>query len=428
MNTRRPLANQQSAVNSLQTTFMPLPGKTPSPAGHRFAMAALSLMLFAFFASAIFVATMAVFGSIAGVDFYDETTPLPAWLVGLALAAVLLATWPIQQWLRGWTAHLIAWQRDDPYTVIDRLYAHIDATQSPGSLMPALVTQLAAMLNAPYVALETEAEGLSAAYGTPAVEPTLTWPLHIGSRSVGQLHIASPPVDAGLRRYLTRQVSLTLYAAQLSADLQTSRRRIVTAREEGQRRLRRDLHDGMGAALATMTLQADTVRELIERDPQTATALQQALIAQIQETMGDLRRIIDDLRPPALDDVGLAGALRALVHSAAPSATRFNLQLPAELPLLPAASEVAIYRIAQEATTNIVRHAAADHATIDLRVHDDALQLTISDDGRGWPTDRRQGVGLQSMRERATELGGTVQLETSDLGGCLVVARLPLER
>jgi signal transduction histidine kinase len=347
----------------------------------------------------------------------------------------------VQKWIRQQIAHLLAWETSDPHSFVNQLTQQIIMAQTADQLMPTLVQQLATMLNAPYVAIETEAAyaTLSAASGNRPAAPPVILPLYYGDQTLGHLHIA-PRILAGmpvqfnpqLLADVARQVSLTLWAAQLSADLQASRLRIVTAREEARRQLRRDLHDGLGAGLAAMTLQADTALELVQNEPETATSggsmqavnLLEALIAQSQQTSRELRRIIQGLRPPVLDDLGLGGALQDLLPRT--TATQFRLELPATLPVLPAAVEVALYRITQEAITNIVKHAQAKTAVVSLVVAHSTATLTIGDDGQGLPTIRPSGVGLHSMRERASELGGTLILQANQPHGCLVTAQIPL--
>ena len=164
--------------------------------------------------------------------------------------------------------------------------------------------------------------------------------------------------------------------------------------------------------------------ELVTDDPEKAVSLLGSLIGQTEKTTRELRRIIHDLRPATLDDVGLNGALHELININ--TATQFTLKLPAELPLLPAATEVALYRIAQEAITNIIKHAAATQATITLELTDDTAILTVQDDGQGLVTGGSRGVGLHSMRERAEELGGGILIQSNQPRGCRVTAKIPL--
>lgn len=134
------------------------------------------------------------------------------------------------------------------------------------------------------------------------------------------------------------------------------------------------------------------------------------------------------LRPAAIDDLGLIGALQEQVAHYHASGVQITIDAPESLPSLPAAVEVACYRIAQEALTNVVRHVRARYCTLTLTV-DDRLRLEIQDDGKGIPADRQPGVGLASMRERAEELCGTCRVSPDWRAGraCLLVCRSPEE-
>ena len=208
-------------------------------------------------------------------------------------------------------------------------------------------------------------------------------------------------------------------------DLQRSRERLVTAREEERRRLRRDLHDGLGPQLAGITFRLHIARQVLRHDPDAADAALGDLMTRTQETVDDIRRLVDGLRPPALDDLGLVAALREAATNAARAALDVDVEAPERLPPLPAAVEVAVYRIAQEALTNVVRHAEARRCAVRLWL-DGALCLEVQDDGRGLPAGHRRGVGLVSMRERAAELGGACTVEPRPGGGTRVQATLPL--
>jgi signal transduction histidine kinase len=211
----------------------------------------------------------------------------------------------------------------------------------------------------------------------------------------------------------------------LTQALQQAREQLVEAREEERRRLRRDLHDGLGAALAGIALQAEAARDVLRSHPTEADSLLQEITVQAQATIADVRRLIYGLRPPALDDLGLVGALRVLVASQPASNVQFRLVSPEQLPPLPAAVEVATYRIVQEAITNVVRHAKAKECVIELRTNE-AFHLSITDDGRGLQPGYQAGVGLYAMRERAAELGGEFQIESGETSGTCIRATIPL--
>jgi signal transduction histidine kinase len=197
---------------------------------------------------------------------------------------------------------------------------------------------------------------------------------------------------------------------------------------EERRRLRRDLHDSLGPALASLTLKLDTARNLLPHDPASTDKLLAELKTQTQTAIADIRRLVYDLRPPALDELGLTSAIREQAAQYAHiDGLRVSLEAPEHLPPLSAATEVAAYRIASEALTNVVRHARARSCYIHLSLTD-VLQLEIADDGVGPPVNGHAGVGLTSMRERAAELGGTCLIERAPTGGTRVIARLPLSR
>jgi len=212
---------------------------------------------------------------------------------------------------------------------------------------------------------------------------------------------------------------------QLTADLQRSREHLVTAREEERRRLRRDLHDGLGPQLSSQTFTLSAIKKLLRQDPDTAEHLLSDAITHAQEAIADIRRLVYALRPPALDDLGLLAAIQEQMTQYHASGIVLTLDAPETLPPLPAAIEMACYRIVQEALTNVVRHAHATSATVHLHVQE-ALVVEVRDNGQGLPPGVRSGVGLSSMHERAEELGGTCLIEGIAKGGTRVCARLPL--
>jgi len=148
----------------------------------------------------------------------------------------------------------------------------------------------------------------------------------------------------------------------------------------------------------------------------------------VQESVNEVRRLVHDLRPPKLDDLGLMGALEELLRGAQDAGLMTRFERPSALPTLPAAVEVALYRIAQEALTNVQKHARAAHVRLSLALEGPLLLLELEDDGVGLPEIRTPGVGSQSMRERAEALSGTLELQRGEAGGTLVRASLPLLR
>jgi signal transduction histidine kinase len=304
-------------------------------------------------------------------------------------------------------------------------------------VLPVMVATIADALRLPYVAVElADAPGAPAAvHGTPAAGVALRLPLvHAGER-VGTLLIGArahgEPLAAADRRLLedfARRASAAASAVALSVEIQRARVRLVSAREEERRRLRADLHDGLGPTLAGAVLTIDAARRMLDADPKAADELLDRAAASVEGSVSDVRRLVYGLRPPALDQLGLAGALRqhAATLAAGDGRLAVDVAAPDPMPPLPAAVEVAAFRIAQEALTNVVRHADARHATVRVEV-DDALHLEVGDDGRGMPEHPRPGVGMTSMRERAAELGGTFAVAGGP-GGTRIRVSVPLAR
>jgi signal transduction histidine kinase len=212
---------------------------------------------------------------------------------------------------------------------------------------------------------------------------------------------------------------------RMTGDLQGARERLVSAREEERRRLRRDLHDGLGSVLAGVRVQLEAAGRALDRDPSRVEALLRDASQATAEALADLRRLVYALRPPALDALGLVGAVREHAQSlSGPDSPVFEVDAPDELPALPAAVEVAALRIAQEAMTNVARHAGATRCEVALALGD-GLRIEVRDDGAG-VNGAKPGVGTVSMQERAGELGGTLAIEPADGGGTVVRAVLPL--
>jgi signal transduction histidine kinase len=355
----------------------------------------------------------------------------------LAIGLVALLVQPLRERLQRAVNRLLYGERDDPYALLTRLGSRLDATLAPSAILPTIVQTVRDALHLPYVAIarqQGEAFEVTAAAGEPG-DDTFRLPLTYQGQTVGQFLLgarapgeAFGPTDWRLLDGLARQIGIAIHAAQLTADLQRARARLVMAGEEERRRLRRDLHDGLGPALAAQSLKLEAARDLVLTSPEQAIALLSALLDESQRAITDIRRLVYALRPPELDELGLIGALRAQIARAAPSRLTITLDAPDSLPSLPAAVEVAAYRIAQEGLTNVVRHAEASTCLIRLVVAGaGGLCLEIVDDGRGLPPARSPGVGLLSMRERAEELGGDCVIGPAPGGGTQVSARLPCD-
>lgn len=345
----------------------------------------------------------------------------------IATGIVAVCFQPVRVRLQAVINRRIFGDRDDPYAAVARLGRQLERVANPQAMLEAIVESVAQGLRLPYAAItlrDGDRFALAAAYGTATPSSsTLTLPLVASAEQVGELILAprTPnerfgPADLRLLEDLARQIGVAAHAAQLTTDLQRSREQLVIAREEERRRIRNDLHDGLGPVLSGLKLRAETARNLVGDNPQVDALL--ADIAERTETaVADVRRLVYSLRPPALDDLGLGTALEELGYQAELPVT---VTLPNPMPPLSAAVEVAVFRITQEALTNIARHADATTAHIELRADAHQLVMSINDDGRGLPTEARSGVGLRSMRERVSELGGTLIVDSSDGAGTTI--------
>ncbi len=359
-----------------------------------------------------------------------------------ATGVVAILFQPLRSYLQRGVNHVVFGERSNPYEVISQLAARLEANVSPGTLLPGIAETVAQTLKLPYVSIaikDGESFKTDAVWGQPSDRGRITTlPLVYGQETVGQMVIGQTAGDnkalSGAEQQLleniARQTGIAVHAVQLTTELQQSRLHIVTAREEERRRLRRDLHDGLGPTLASHTLKVGAARALIESNPETATTILTELENSLTGSLADIRRLVYNLRPPELDQLGLASALRDFVEQydmpdRAGDRVAFDVTIAEPLPPLPAAVEVAAYRIVQEAVNNVIRHAHARHCGIGVEVNG-ALDITIADDGRGLPQPVRHGVGLTSMRERASELGGQFDVESDPSRGTRLYVRIPL--
>src|SRR6266487_1100060 len=387
--------------------------------------------------------------SLLGVLLQGQGNTLISLLV-TGLVAILFQ--PLRDRLQHLVNRLMYGDRHTPYQAIARLGERLQATLTSDAVLPTIVETVAHALKLPYVAMSLKQEGASAiaaSFGV-AQEPLVQLPLLYQGESVGELLLASraageafSSADRRLLEDLARHagiaahtVSLTHNLKRLTKELQCSRTALVTAREEERRRLRRDLHDGMGSTLASLNWQAGALRQALTRNQVAANALIVEQQTIIRSALADIRRLVYDLRPPSLDELGLVGALRErAAHTTLPTGTLFAQEQVAKLdttveaaeniPPLPAAIEVAAYRIVQEALTNVVRHAHATTCQVRLSIVEGSLQVEVSDDGVGIAFGQQAGIGLLSMRERAAELGGKCSIQPGPRGGTQVCASLP---
>lgn len=372
---------------------------------------------------------------VLGVGFLVPVDDIVLSLAATGLVAVAFE--PLRERVQHTVNALMFGRRDDPYGVVSELGALLARSGTPGATLQSLTEMVASALKLPGVAVELEREGAwdrQAIAGDVRRQEQVVFPLHYQGEIVGRLAVAprSPgeqlsPRDERLLQDIAHQAAALAHGVRLLDELQQSREELVLAREEERRRIRRDLHDGLGPALASQTFRLDAILARLGGDPEAAKQVS-AVKRQNQELVSDIRRLVHELRPPAIDELGVVDALRAHIGQLdGASGTRIRLEAtPSPLPPLPAAVEVATYRIVREAITNVLRHAEAGRCIARLEVTEAELSIAVTDDGLGIGSGSTRGVGLASMRERAEELGGTFEIATAPAGGTGIRVTLPL--
>ena len=353
----------------------------------------------------------------------------------IVLSTLLIAALfqPVRERFQRGVNRFLYGQRDDPLAVLKQLGDVLVSAESPTYILPRYADTIAESLRLPFVAIQTNDNGrlTQAAQAGSEETTTIDFLLTYHSKDLGRL-VVSPqngqggftPADQRLLEQIATQTAAAVHAVQLSGELQQSRQRLVTTREEERRRLRRDLHDGLGPVLAGQGLKLTAARHLLDKDPGEVRQLLDEVMRQNEATVGEVRRLVYELRPPALDDLGLVGAIEQEGRHLMGKVQLAVTAMPVPLPDLPAAVEVVAYRIVMEALTNVARHAAANACQVRL-VADDNLLVEIVDDGVGFPTTTKPGVGLASMRERTAELGGEFTMATNGDGGTCIKVILP---
>jgi signal transduction histidine kinase len=296
-----------------------------------------------------------------------------------------------------------------------------------------VVDAVADALRLPYAAVTLDGEARPAAARGTAPAVTVDLPLLHAGTAVGTLTVEPPggrsaldPQDEQLLHGFAQQIGPAAYGVRLTHDLRRSRNSLATARDEERHRIRRDLHDGLGPTLAGIALGLGAARRAATT--RTGRELLSSLEAEVKDSLDDVKRLVADLHPTALEQIGLIAAL----HGYADTVTIRNggglhVAVRAPDPLrLPPEVEVAAYRIALEAVTNVARHARATRCTVSVCTTGDDVLITVCDDGVGIAGTQSPGLGLKSIAERAAELGGTAAVEAGPDGGTVVRARLPL--
>jgi signal transduction histidine kinase len=349
-------------------------------------------------------------------------------LLATGIVAVLFQ--PLRVKIQQSVNRLVYGDREDPYKILSGLTERLELTMKNSSVLPTIVEEAAKALKLPFAAIDIHVEGKFeriAAFGED-IHVNTEFPLKLQHETVGifivgtrSLEDTLPPEKVYLLNDLLRQLTMAVHAVQITGELQRSRVKLVSLREDERRRLRRDLHDGLGASLASISLQMDT---LIYQNQVDAKDRLIELQGNLRSAVGDIRQLVYNLRPPALDELGLIFALKEMSYQFADSSVEITIEAPDEDMNLHAAIEVAAYRIVQEAVTNAIKHSNGSLCKVTIEPIAQHLVITIKDNGQGIPANHKSGIGLNSMRERAEEVDGKFTFKNEN--GTFIQVRLPL--
>ncbi len=385
------------------------------------------------FLSIFVVIAFAIITGTLGVVFQSNSNVMIS-LITTALIAIVFH--PIREKIQLAVNKLIYGEKEEPYTVLSSLVQRLEAVMSNQSVLPEIMESVAKVLKLSYAAVQYERnKGTPIILASYGLEPNAISeiPLTIQGNWIATLRLGSahlenslPPSKRFLLNDLVRQVAIAVQTALTADELQLSRERLVTTREEERRRLRRDLHDGLGASLASMSLQLDAAIYLMERDLNRSQQILTQIQSHLDQSISDIRTLVYALRPPALDEFGLMFALQQLIQHFSGAKMVITINGPERLPDLHAATEAAAYRIVQEALNNAVRHSKGTECKVDVVLEDQNLFIQIIDNGTGIPITKTSGIGLRSMRERAEELGGKCNFHVPLHGGMAISIILPI--
>jgi two-component system NarL family sensor kinase len=349
---------------------------------------------------------------------------------GVVAAVAALLVQPLRVRLQRWVDRLMRGDRRDPFQAVTRLAERTHRAPSLEGVLGAVASSLATSLRVPRVQVEAfgvrEEQPLSVGVRGD-VGPEHRSPLMAGDREIGSVVLTLQPgrrLRADEQRLLTelgRHAGLAVDSVRLAAEVAEHHREVVSAREEERRRLGRELHDELGPTVAGLSMQLGALRPLVRRDPDAVVARLARLEQSASAALADIRRVAHELRPPVLDQLGLAPSVRQMAKS-------LDLEVVEEAVAhgpLPAVVELAAYRIAAEALTNVARHSGTRSVRLELRETGGCLVLVVADHGRGVEAGHG-GLGRETMRERAEELGGTFSVRSGPGGGTVVTAALPL--
>ncbi|WP_134682755.1 GAF domain-containing sensor histidine kinase [Brevibacillus migulae] len=374
-------------------------------------------------------------------------------LIVTGLIAVLFS--PMKERLQRVVNRLMKGRHDDPYAVLADLGDQLVKPIEPRAMLDVVVYTIKDALRLPFTAIEIDVNGqdtLASSAGEPT-DDVMSFPIIHRGNAVGTIY-ASPrssgeqftKEDGKLLSVLLQQagpivqnVNMTLGLRLLTEDLQNSREKMIHAREEERREIRRNLHNELTPRLADIAKSVDLAESYLREAPDTAVEILSDFRSMIRAMVDEIRTLVHDLRPPSLDELGLIGAIQERIHELCNTPNRFdnresshtpkiNLVTPQQLPPLPAAVEVAAFRIVTEALSSVVHHAPALHCVVRLEISStQRLLITVTDNGSGAQSKHspKETIGLFSIRERAAELGGTCTIDHLQPSGTRVIAELP---
>lgn len=338
---------------------------------------------------------------------------------------------PLHEDLKTSSNHLSFPMRGTPYPMLESRSYPAQPTPEPHHLLANVAMVIAQQLELPYVGITIglASERTQAHAGTPGPE-LKRFPLWVHDKFTGWLEVSPRSGEAfhaeeqQMLQGLAEQVGTIVQSLELSAERQATQKTLLTTREEERLRWQRDLHDGLGSTLSAQSLVVGSARRLLDTDPQEADRLLSQLESDMQDTLVGVRKLVYRLRPPELDQLGLADALRLKLKGLASGRLRLELVLPAAPLGCPAATEVTVYRLVTEAVANVVRHARARSCRVELKITETGLEIEVTADGKG--CNHRRGGGLAALHERVHELGGELSV-THNQPGVRVWASLPLQ-
>ena len=345
----------------------------------------------------------------------------------LATGVVALAFQPARIGLQKLASRALYGERDDPVAAMVRAGERMGSARDPDAALAAAALGLQESLRLPWVAIHDETGALVAVAGArPSwAKSVAEWELlHLG-QSCGRLALCgrSPrekftSADERLVGAFLSPIAATLASRRFVDDLRDSRERLVLAQEEERHRLRRDIHDGLGPMLAAVAMHADVAMLRLDRAPDALHETLGRLRSTATDAMTDVRRIIEDLRPAALTELGLVSALDEFCRlRSSPEGTVVTFGADVDLPTTAPGIEVAVYRVVTEAVTNALRHGDATEVRVALASHEGWLDVAVADDGHGWDVSSPSaGVGVPAMHERSAEIGGRLTIESSRSG------------